>query len=439
MNRSFAGRAALWIAVYLFIVLAPLFALLLGDHPPGRDFWTEFADALGYAGLSIMGLQFGLTARFRFITQPWGEDVIYYFHRQLTWVALALVVAHPALLIWVRPARIAALNVFAAGWRVKYANFSIYALVALMALSYGRKRIRLSYEAWHATHIMLALLAVGFGLLHATAFGFYLHSPLKSGLWVALVIVWVGVFFYTRLVRPYFLLRRPYRIDEVRRERGDSVTLALQPDGHKGFRFSPGQFAWLSTITPLQITGHPFSLASSAARTDGRIELTIRDLGDFTSTLGSTRIGRRVWLDGPYGAFTMSDAGDPPVLIAGGIGVTPMMSMLRTMADRDDRRPVLLIYANRTFEDVTFREELAELERRLNLKVVHVLEEPPQAWTGERGRLTIETLKRCVPAPFDRRDYFICGPEPMMDAAEAALASLGVPMAKYHSERYSFA
>ena len=439
MNRSFGRRAALWIGVYLFLVLGPLFALLLGDHPPARDFWTEFADAIAYAGLSIMGLQFGLTARFRFITRPWGEDVIYYFHRQLTWVAVALVLAHPAILIWVRPARIAALNVFAAAWRVKYANFSIYALVALTALSYGRKRIGLSYEAWHATHIVLALLAVGFGLAHAIAFGFYLQSPLKSGLWVVLVIVWIGVFVYTRIVRPYFLLRRPYRVEAVRQERGDSVTLALQADGHEGLSFAPGQFAWLSTVTPLQITGHPFSFASSADVEDGRIELTIRNLGDFTATLGSMRIGRRVWLDGPYGAFTMDESDDPPVLIAGGIGITPMMSMLRTMADRGDRRRMLLIYANRNWEDVTFREELEDLKTRLDLEVVHVLEEPPPGWTGEHGRLSIETLKRCVRAPFVERHYFICGPEPMMDAAEAALAELGVPISRYHSERYSFA
>ena len=439
MQSSFSGRAAIWIGVYLFVVLAPLFALLLGDHPPARDFWTEFADAIAYAGLAIMGLQFGLTARFRFITQPWGEDVIYYFHRQLTWVALGLVLAHPAILIWVRPARIAALNVFAAGWRVKYGNFSVYALAALTALSYGRKRIGLSYEAWHATHILLALLAIGYGLLHAVAFGFYLQSPLKSGLWVALGAVWIGLFVYTRLVRPCFLLRRPYRIEEARPERGDSVTLTLRADGHDGLRFAPGQFAWLSTVTPFQITGHPFSFASSAERKDGRIELTIRNLGDFTATLPSMPIGRRVWLDGPYGAFTMDDADDLPVLIAGGIGVTPMMSMLRTMADRGDRRRVLLIYANRNWDDVTFREELEALGKRLDLVVETVLEEPPPGWTGERGRISVDTIERCVPAPFDARCYFICGPEPMMDAAEAALAGLGVPISRYHSERYSFA
>jgi uncharacterized protein Yka (UPF0111/DUF47 family) len=105
----------------------------------------------------------------------------------------------------------------------------------------------------------------------------------------------------------------------------------------------------------------------------------------------------------------------------------------------DQGLSALLIYANSNWEDVTFREELEDLGKRLNLEVTHVLGEPPARWTGERARLSIETLKRCVPAPFDRHIYFICGPEPMMDPAEAALAALGVPMSRYHSERYSFA
>jgi predicted ferric reductase len=439
MKTPFKVRAALWIGLYLLVVLAPLFALLIGDHPPARNFWTEFAAAIGYAGLSIMGLQFGLTARFRAITEPWGEDVIYYFHRQLAWVALALILVHPALLIWVRPARIAALNVFTTGWRTQYANYSLYAVLALVGLSYARRRIRLSYEIWHATHILLAFLAVGYGLAHAIAFGFYLASPLKTAVWTALVAAWAVIFFYARFVRPFFLLRRPYRVAAVRAERGDSVTLELQAEGHDGLRFAPGQFAWLSTTTPFQITAHPFSFASSADRRDGRVEMTIRNLGDFTRTVAAMPVGRRVWLDGPYGAFTLHDADAMPVLIAGGIGVTPIMSMLRTMADRGDRRRVLMIDANRDWEEATFREELATLETRLNLELVHVLDAPPPGWTGERGRITAETLKRRIPAPFDAHAYFICGPGPMMDAIETALAELGVPMSQIHAERYSFA
>src|ERR1700691_1177143 len=107
-------RGAAWILVYLLFILAPLFALLAGSHPPARGFWTELAVAVGYSGLAMMGLQFGLTARFRYVTEPWGEDVIYHFHRQISLVAIALVILHVLILFALRPQRLAMLNFFEA-------------------------------------------------------------------------------------------------------------------------------------------------------------------------------------------------------------------------------------------------------------------------------------------------------------------------------------
>ena len=439
MRDSFALRGALWIVVYLLAVLAPLFALLFGQHPPARNFWTEYSVAIGYAGLAMMGLQFGLTARFRFVTQPWGEDVIYHFHRQISLVAVALVLAHPVILFALRPERLAALNIVTASWRARYANLSVYALVLMVVLSLWRTNFRMRYETWHATHLALAVAAIATGLLHVIGWSFYHRSPLKSGLWLGLVGFWIALLLYTRLVRPLFLLRRPYRVVAVRPERGDSVTLSMSPDGHDGLHFSPGQFAWLSTVSPFRITGHPFSFSSSADRTDGQVEMTIRNLGDFTATVASMPLRSRVWVDGPYGAFTMGRAADLHVLIAGGIGITPMMSMLRTLADRGDQRRIILLDGNRDWESITFREELTDLHTRLNLTVVHILAEPPADWTGDQGTLTVDIVRRHVPPPFATHEYFICGPGPMMDAAEATLAALGVPLAKYHSERYDFA
>jgi predicted ferric reductase len=122
---------------------------------------------------------------------------------------------------------------------------------------------------------------------------------------IGLTVFWIGLLLYVRIVKPLFLLRQPYRVTEVRQERGDSVTLVLLPDGHAGFRFKPGQFGWLTLWgSPFQITGHPFSFSSSAAAADGRVEMTIRNLGDFTSGIAKVPPGRRVFLDGPYGAFT---------------------------------------------------------------------------------------------------------------------------------------
>ena len=433
-------RGAVWIVTYLLFVLAPLFALLLGSHPPARGLWTEFSVAIGYSGLAMMALQFGLTARFRYVTEPWGEDVIYHFHRQISLVAVALVVAHPIILFIARPELLSLLNSITAPWRARFAALSTYSLLALVATAVWRTKLRLRYETWHLLHLVLAVAALAAGVLHMVGWSFYLDDPWKRALWIGLTILSFVLLSYVRIVKPLFLLRRPYRISEVRQERGDTWTLVMQPDGHAGFRFRSGQFGWLTVWgSPFKISAHPFSFSSSAAVTDGRVAMSIRKLGDFTSQIDDVPVGRRVYIDGPYGAFTMGNPADLHVLVAGGVGITPMISMLRTLADEGDKRPVMLLYGSKTWDEITFREELEGLKERLDLKVVHVLENPPEGWAGERGFITAAVFKRHLPPGYADHEYFICGPGVMMDAIERALGDeLEVPISKYHSERYSF-
>jgi predicted ferric reductase len=432
-------RGAIWLALYLLFILAPLFALLTGAMPPARSFWTEFAVAIGYSGLAMMGLQFGLTARFRHVTAPWGEDVIYHFHRRISLIAVGLVMAHPLIIFAAQPELLARPESGEIPLGAVAAVLSIGALFTLVVTALWRVKLKIGYELWHRTHIVLALTAIGGGIVHMVGWSFYLEDPTKRALWIALVAFWIGLLLYVRVFKPLFMLRRPYRIAEVRAERGDTTTLVMRPDGHAGFRFSPGQFGWLTLWgSPFKITGHPFSFSSSAEAADGRVEMSIRNLGDFTSAMHKVPVGQRVYLDGPYGAFTIGNPADMHVLIAGGIGITPMMSMIRTLADRGDQRPVILIYGGKDWESAAFREELEVQQTRLNLKVVHVLSKPPPGWTGEQGYITAELFKRHLPPPYADHEYFICGPGVMMDGIEAALGVLNVPMSKYHSERYSF-
>jgi predicted ferric reductase len=432
-------HASLWLLIYLFFVLAPLFALLAGTHPPARDFWTEFSVALGYAALAMMGLQFGLTARFRYITKPFGEDVIYHFHRRISILAVSFALAHPVILFIARPELLALLNAFQAPWRARFAALSIYCLIAIIVLALWRAKWNIRYETWHASHIVLAIVAIAAALAHMVGWGYYLASPWKKELWIGLPLLWIALLLYVRIVKPLFMLRRPYRVAEIRAERDDARTLVMRPDGHSGFRFSPGQFGWLTLWgSPFKITGHPFSFSSSAEAPDGRVEMTIKNLGDFTSTIASVATGQRIYLDGPYGAFTIGNPADMHVLIAGGVGITPMMSMIRTLADRGDKRPTILLYGGRDWDSLIFRDELEAIKARLNLSVVYVLSNPPEGWQGEKGYVNAEVFRRHLPPPFDAHEYFICGPNVMMDAIEKTLGDLGVPLSKYHSERYNF-
>ena len=101
-------------------------------------------------------------------------------------------------------------------------------------------------------------------------------------------------------------------------------------------------------------------------------------------------------LDGPHGSFDPAHPDGDYLLIAGGVGITPMMSILRSLDDRGDCRRASLVYASREWGEVTFREELSELTRRLDLRVHHVLSRPHAGWPGIRGRLNESILRQCI-------------------------------------------
>ena len=186
--------------------------------------------------------------------------------------------------------------------------------------------------------------------------------------------------------------------------------------------------------SPFALTQHPFSFSSSADLA-GRVEFTIKARGDFTNSIAAVATGARAYVDGPYGLFTLERHEGPGfVLIAGGVGITPVISMIRTLADRGDARPVTLLYGNKDWESITFREELDAQASRMNLTVVHVLERPHEGC--ETGFVTAELLRRRLPADFARRRHFVCGPPPMMDAMEKALVEIGVPDAHVITERF---
>lgn len=432
-----AAQGLLWIGVYLALVLAPLLALLFGEPPADAGFWWDFAIALGFAGLAMMGVQFVLTARFRRATAPYGIDIIYFFHRYLAIACSLLIAGHTVILIIQNPYFLHAFNPFTAPGHLFAGVASLAALLALACSSLWRKQIHLDYDAWRILHVILAVAAVVFAVVHVDGVGYYVASPPRRALWGLIVASWVAIAVWVRLVKPWQLLRRPYRVVGVTEERGNAWVLALEPVGHPGLAFQPGQFCWLTLrASPFAMKEHPFSI-SSAPEPQGLFEVTIKELGDFTRTIKLIEAGETAYVDGPYGAFSI-DRHDAPgyVFIGGGIGMAPLMSMLKTLAERGDDRPHVLIMCNSRWERATFREAVAALAERLNLTVVHVLEQPPAGWTGERGYPNLDILQRHLPANRASLEYFICGPTPMIAAVEDALSQLGVPIDHYHSELF---
>jgi predicted ferric reductase len=429
-----------WAQLYVALALLPLgVAWLLDPFDAPRGRLVEASVAAGLIAYGLLVFQFALVSRLGPVSRSVAVDNLMQFHRQMGIAALLFALAHPLLLTG-RGVAAAAWSPFSGSVLSQSGAVALWAAVLVVVTSVARRRLRLSYEAWQGLHLLLSIAIVAAMLLHVLAARRYASAPLMEGLLIAYALVFLALMVRYRLVRPLLLWRQPWEVVENRDVGGSTRLLTLRPLDREMLQFEPGQFCWLLTgRTPLWFPQHPISMASSAeSRADGMLEFAIKALGDWSrNSVPDIAPGRRLWVDGPFGAFVpQRHAAQGFVLIAGGIGISPMRSVLQTMRDREDQRPIVLFYAAHDWSRVVFRDELAELTRHLNLQVVYVFESPVDGWQGERGYVTPEVLGRHLPRAAQHFQYFICGPVAMMDAVERGLLTLGVPGRRIHTERF---
>lgn len=429
------ARVLPWVGAYVALALSPLALAMVGSTPEPRPYFTEVGVGLGFVGIGLIGLQLVITGRFRSIAPIFGGDVVLQFHRQIGIVAVGIVLAHPAVLIASDPDYLEFFDPRVNLLRALALTAVVPALVLVLVTSLWRELVRLNYEWWRVSHGVLALAIVFIGMVHGIQVGEHLDALWKQTIWASSLLGLMYLVVHTRVVRPALMKRRPYRVSDVRCELPDTFTLVVEPEGHVGMNFRAGQYSWMTVgPSPYSLQQHPFSFSSSAH--SGELSFTAKAVGDFTSSWEHIEPGEPIYLEGPYGAFTLDLDSDGAVFIVGGIGVTPAMSILRTMRDTDDDRPVVLLYGNPDLESIVFRDELDELSKVLDLQVVHVPERTEDDWRGEQGFIDRELLERTLPPDCRTYEFFICGPEPLMDTAETALRDMGVSWRQIYTERF---
>lgn len=426
-------RSIAWLFALTVLVVAPLVLAALDRAGAWSGFGAAFGAALGWIALGLFAVEFALVTRVRAAAAAFGSDALLMFHRAMAFVAIALTVAHVWFVAPGLPDPLARSPLERSG------AIALWAAVVLVATSVVRRRLRLSYELWLLTHRLLALVVLGAMAWHALL-------PLRStdalthGIVVTYAALGTLLLAWQRLVRPVLASRRPWELVANRIEAGRTRILVLRAVGHDGMRFAPGQYVWIATRRRgLFAEEHPITIASSPELDGGRsLELAIKDLGDWSGgVVPSLAPGTRVRIDGPYGAFTSDRApAQRLVLVAGGIGVAPMRSILLAMRDRGDRRPATLFFAAHDRSRAMFSDELRGLERELALRVVFVFEKTHPGDDAEQGWLTLELLRRHLPADLRFTHMFVCGPGPMMDAVDRFAAQLGLPSSHVHTERF---
>ncbi|MFT6774059.1 MAG: putative ferric reductase [Paracoccaceae bacterium] len=433
-------KPAVLILLYLSVALAPLALAWTGMRPP-RPIWDELASGAGMLAFAMILAEFASSGRFQSVSRRIGMDVTMRFHQLFARTALALAMVHPFLyaspfnppLGW-DATRALTLTVDIGALAGGIGAFVL--LPCFVLLSINRARLGYRHEAWRLLHGLGAVAIAGMLLHHTLTAGRYAGDPALAALWIGLSVLALLSFLFVYVAKPLMKLRRPWRVKAIDQVAEQTWRLTLSPVGHDGIDYLAGQFAWVSVgRSAFSLAENPFSISSAPA--SGReLSFVIKELGDFTRSLPSIKPGTRAYVDGPFGHLVI-DGRDAPaiVLIAGGIGIAPLIGILRQMRLTGDTRPCTLIYGNTRQSQITEGDEIASL----GAEVIHVLQTPPPGWTGRTGWVTPDLIRDLF-ASTDRRDalFVICGPTVMMLGVENALLALGVPPVRILLERFDY-
>jgi ferredoxin-NADP reductase len=419
-------------------VAAVLVLWWTGAEPPVGDGAT-LLDAGRLTGLLagyVALLQLALRARVGVVERSLGTDTINAAHRTLGCYLVTLVVAHVALIT----------AAYAAGGHrslvsqlgsllidypyVWWAAVGLGLLLVVVGTSMRPLRRRQRYEVWHGIHL-LGYAALSLAFFHQVANGehFRHNAWLRTG-WTTAWIAVGALLVWTRWIHPLKLAaRHRLAVSAVRHEAADIVTIEMAGRRLDAFPGAPGQyFRWRFLAPGRRHVAHPYSLS---AEPDGhRLRITAQVVGDHSRRLCELAVGTPVIAEGPSGGLSARPGWRGPVLlIAGGIGITPLRALFATAPCAENA--ITLIYRVHDLADIVFRAELEQIAARRG-GTVHFL-------TGRRDQprndLSPTSLTRLCP-DLARSRVFVCGPAGYAQAIRSSLESLGVPRGRMRSESF---
>jgi ferredoxin-NADP reductase/DMSO/TMAO reductase YedYZ heme-binding membrane subunit len=399
----------------------------------GLDGWlTEGGRVMGLLAGYGMAVLLGLMARVPALERGVGSDRLARWHAMGGRYVIGLVVGHVLSIIWgyalsdgtgvVDESVTMALSFP----DVLKATVALFLLLGIALVSARAARRRLRYETWFYLHFYTYLAAwLAFGHQLATGAQFTSDAVARYA-WYALYLGVAALLVWYRFLGPVRLwARHRLRVAHVTADAPGVVSIYLTGRGLRGLRAEPGQFfRWRFLARGLWWSANPYSL--SAVPSGDGLRITVKALGDHSAALSRLRPGTRVIAEGPYGGFTARlGRGGRSLLIAGGVGITPLRALFETLPGQ-----VTLLYRARTPEELLFRDELEEIARargdaRLYCSV------------GPRTPGLFEELDRLVP-DLREHDAYVCGPGELTRAATGALRAAGVPASRIHHESFEF-
>ncbi|TWP51993.1 oxidoreductase [Lentzea tibetensis] len=426
------ATARIWLCAVLGVNVLVVTSLYVTTGA-SRTALLSLGRIFGLYGALLMAFQLLLVARLPWLDRRLGMDRLTSLHRWNGFSVLWLLIGHTVFTTLGFLERVTPLQLMfgAAGVLRAVVAFALVVGVAVASARWARRR--LAYETWHFLHLY-TYVAVVLAFSHQLVVGpSFTGNAVSRAYWWTLWGAALGAVLVGRVLLP---LRRNVkhrlRVSAVVPESADVVSVYVTGRRLDELPARAGQFfLWRFLTRDRWWQANPFSL--SAAPDGSSLRLTAKALGAGSAALRSLKPGTRVFAEGPYGAFTTLHQRMPnAVLIAGGVGVTPIRALLE-----DIRGHVVVLYRVNTANDAVLLWELVDIGYRRGADV-HLLTGPPTAANRNGLLLGADNLLALVP-DLRQRDVFLCGPPPMVRATMASLRELSVPPALIHTERFSLA
>jgi predicted ferric reductase len=313
-------------------------------------------------------------------------------------------------------------------------------IVIHFSVSQWRRAFRITFHGWLLWHRCVGVFILGLAALHIlfvsetfSEEGFPRTAVMVST--AIIVVLWLWVRSGWLRVR-----KMPLAVTRVAPEGKSCTCIELSPITDRPFQYLPGQFVFVSVHSKyISREPHPFTLSSTPTRPQC-LQITVRASGDWTRHIDRVVEGDSVSIQGPFGRFShiLTDPDREIVMIAGGIGITPMLSMLRFMVDRQDHRAVTLIWSNHSREDIVYEEEFNDLmSKPIGLRSVFVFT-GSSAEGVSTGRLNLEKLQTMLQTCSRRAAIFMCGPVQMMKQVKGDLKRIGFTSCSIYTETFGF-
>lgn len=436
--------ALVLILLYIVLTFGPAFAASLIGEARAPTYWPLLARVSGIAALAMFLMQFVTSGRYETISGKIGLDRSMSFHRVAAYGALLMTAVHITAFLfrgrgeWTLDSLWARFVGYLFDPAMLTGVIAVALALILMPLAIWLRRGPLPYAWWRVLHGVLALGIGAFALHHSVTNARFFADPFGSTAVYALAAIALIALGSVYLIRPFWAYRQGFKVKSARDLTPSVSELVLEAPKGSTFHFDAGQFAWLTVNGQHTITDNPFSFASSPVSLP-EMRFLIRKAGDMTGSIASLEPGARIAVDGPHGSFTLAEAGDGPiVLIAGGIGIAPVLSILRHLIATGDPRPIRVLVTAKTPADHVAHDEIEAMRLGRDMKSLFLVKDNVRPGF-EIGRCEGEFVERML-SDIDkaRATAFVCGSPRIMDTAVAHLLDLGLAPNQVVMERFEY-